>query len=174
MISLAELGISPRNRIQAAVKNKMTVKFSENFMLFWRGPWEYVKIIKFYINRYFRVRPWTPPNFIVKMFPNVWFVWAHDDIFCSTNRDHQEKPEEVLKKPGVTVKESLISLENSRDENWKNGVDAPFRKLDYISLPKSLELKLKYGDSLLKGKIFMKKTQKTLCLTLQHYCWSQA
>ena len=64
----------------------MTVKFSENSILCGRGPSEYIKIIKLYLYRYFQIRQRTPSNFILMILYVIPYVWANEDLFCTTKR----------------------------------------------------------------------------------------
>ena len=46
-------------------------------MLYLRGLSEYIKIIKLYLKRYFRIRPRKPSNFIFTIFSKVYHTFGH-------------------------------------------------------------------------------------------------
>ena len=55
----------------------MTVKVSETFMFCLTSSLEYIKTIRLYLNRYFRIRPGMSSNFIFKIFPKVYHTFGH-------------------------------------------------------------------------------------------------
>ena len=81
----------------------MTVKFSErNSSL--KGPLEYIKIIKLYLERYFLIRP---SNFIFTIFSKVYHTFGTRGALLQglqTNRDYQENQKEILNNPSATAK----------------------------------------------------------------------
>ena len=95
-----------------------------------------MKTIRLYLNRYFRIWPRMPSNFILKIFPKVYHTFGHTRTFfhgLQTNGDHQNSPKTILNK-GSRTYNMLISKDTSRNEKGKM---APRRRSRRSSRPRS-------------------------------------
>ena len=108
----------------------MTLKFSENSLLYLRDPSEYIKIIKLYLKRYFRIRQPRPSNLIFTIFSKVYHTFGH------TWRTRRNFLTPLMRQ--LSNRQLVLRVQETK---IKKGVGAPFRKLDYISIAKARELK---------------------------------
>ena len=83
----------PKIEFKQLKKFEMTVKVSETFMLCWTSSLEYIKTIRLNLNRYFRIQPPIPSNFMFKIFPKVYHTFGH-------TRTSNYRPTDKRRPPG--------------------------------------------------------------------------
>ena len=105
----------PRIEFKRLWNFKLMAKLSETFMWCWKGPWEYKRIFRLYLHRYFRIRPRMSSNFSFAIFPKVYLTFQHNITPFSQSIDRRRPPGEAqgnFYKPGGTYS----SLEKMKKE----------------------------------------------------------